>query len=224
MKQIFLASIFMCFFLSFNAISQTYVSGSVHGTWTKANSPYIVTDDLLIDSGNSLFIERGVQVQFNGYFEVEVKGTLRAEGTEADSIIFTVRNSNTTWNGFYFDNSDSMAIFKYCRIEYASADRSAKDSWRDYNGGAVFCYETDLLFENCYFRYNNSDDDGGAIYASMASGALYEMKIVNCTFQDNSSQQYGGAICAYFNLQVLNSTFERNTTGYEGGALSCSEG
>ncbi len=249
MKQIFFASIFMCYFLSFNAISQTYVSGSVQGVWTKENSPYIVTDDLLIDSGNSLVIEPGVVVKFNGYFEVEVRGVFRAQGTEVDSIIFTVKNSNTTWNGFYFNISDSIAVFKYCRIEYASADRNIKDAWRDYYGGAVFSEETDLRFENCLIQHNNANEYGGAIYAYDANlnfdnclfqnnaaqesggaanmtGSLTHIKLIiaNCIFQNNNSNEYGGAINTYATTIISNSIFKENFAKYEGGAIRCSEG
>lgn len=71
--------------------AQTSVSGNVQGTWTKANSPYIITTSIAIRAGQTLTIEPGVEVRlsynpFSGFF---VQGTLKAEGTVTDSIKFT---------------------------------------------------------------------------------------------------------------------------------------
>ena len=43
-------------------------SGNVSGTWTVANSPYVVTGDIFVQNGESLTIESGVEVRFYGNF------------------------------------------------------------------------------------------------------------------------------------------------------------
>jgi hypothetical protein len=61
----------------------TAVSGviSSNTTWTLANSPYIVTDDILLNEGITLTIEPGVTIKMLSDKEFQVKGELIAQGT-----------------------------------------------------------------------------------------------------------------------------------------------
>ncbi len=57
-------------------------------TWTKANSPYILTGNVLVNNGVTLTIEAGVTVNFVGYY-IAVNGTLVAVGSTTNQITFT---------------------------------------------------------------------------------------------------------------------------------------
>jgi hypothetical protein len=54
-------------------------------TWTKANSPYTFSGNVLVSNGTILTIEAGVIVNLNSYF-IQVNGTLFARGSDADKI------------------------------------------------------------------------------------------------------------------------------------------
>lgn len=56
-------------------------------TWTKADSPYSITGQLLVDEGATLTIEAGVSVDFNGHY-IRVNGILRAIGSNTEKIHF----------------------------------------------------------------------------------------------------------------------------------------
>jgi hypothetical protein len=56
-------------------------------TWTKANSPYSLTGNILVGNGATLTIEAGATVNLNDYY-IMVNGTLRAQGTETEQIQF----------------------------------------------------------------------------------------------------------------------------------------
>ena len=78
---------------------------SADTTWTKANSPYNLTGNLLLDKGVTLAIESGVTVNLGSYY-IRVNGTLIAKGTDTDKIRFNGRSagiqftlSSTCWNG-----------------------------------------------------------------------------------------------------------------------------
>src|SRR5688572_18380024 len=75
------------------------VSGTVSGQrWTKANSPYNVTGDVL--AGN-LIIEAGVRVLMQSNYVFEVAGVLTVAGTHAEPVIFT--RMNGSWQGIFFN-------------------------------------------------------------------------------------------------------------------------
>lgn len=84
-------------------------------TWTKANSPYLLTGNVLIDEGVTLTIEAGNTVQLGNYY-IMVNGTLNARGTMVDriqfvggSIAFTVQSGSwneTTGSGSIIENAD----------------------------------------------------------------------------------------------------------------------
>ncbi len=56
-------------------------------TWNKTNSPYTLTGPVAINSGVTLIIEPGVQVELNSFY-IQVNGTLIANGTTTEKIIF----------------------------------------------------------------------------------------------------------------------------------------
>jgi len=67
----------------------TDVSGEQSGKWNQDRSPYLIKDDIIIPSGETLIIEPGVIVKFANFNKIRVEGTLLAEGTSADQIVFT---------------------------------------------------------------------------------------------------------------------------------------
>jgi len=76
------------------AANATDVSGTIseNTTWTLAGSPYIVTGWLQISSGITLTIEPGVIVKLTGPGNpqgIVVSGTLIADGTGSNKIVFT---------------------------------------------------------------------------------------------------------------------------------------
>lgn len=56
-------------------------------TWTKANSPYILTGPLDVAKGVTLKIEPGVTVNLADYY-IQVDGTLQARGSSSEKIVF----------------------------------------------------------------------------------------------------------------------------------------
>jgi len=98
----------------FNGVSATTsVGNTIDGstTWTVAGSPYALTEDLYIYSGETLTIQPGVVVNLRGY-KIQIYGELRAQGTNNNRIHFS-------GDGF----SNSQIIFKpasaqSCAIDY----------------------------------------------------------------------------------------------------------
>ena len=76
------------------------VSGYVEGTWL-SDSTYIVTGDVYVDYNDTLTIEPGVVVKFNGNYGLYVYGSLFANGAVGDSIIFEPNDMTTPNNGMW---------------------------------------------------------------------------------------------------------------------------
>ncbi len=82
-----------------------------------------------VELGVTLTISPGTYVEFQDFYVINVLGTLIAEGTESDSIIFTAKDPATGWNGFWFmDQSDTdTSRFSYCQFKHMKTDH-------DWNG------------------------------------------------------------------------------------------
>ena len=199
--------------------AQTQVSGSQSGIWTSNRSPYIVTGDITVNQSDTLRIEPGVTVRFDGYYKFIVDGTLLAAGTEQDSIIFTASDLATGWHGIRLRDNQSGSVFRFCRFEYG---RTQGDTYPDQHGGAIMMHNTNAVFSHCVFLHNTadtgSDGMGGAIYALNSGPAT---QITQCLFKDNEAYGEGGAIkfSGDSGAQIDSCRFINNSVSYGGGAL-----
>ena len=79
-----------------NGLSTVHVDGKVIGettTWHKPALPedweYIITNDVTVNSGDSLILEPGTKIRFRHYsYDLQINGTLLSQGTVQDSIHF----------------------------------------------------------------------------------------------------------------------------------------
>lgn len=155
-----------CIFLFFTMLffarlaSGIEVSGEVSGVWTPDDSPYIVTGNIQVNEGDSLFVMPGTEVRFDGEFSISVLGWLRITGTEEDSVIIT-SNSNEPeprdWRGIHVSTEAPVPPFiSYSKIEYAFYGLEIPF-------GEV-CYST---FQNCIgglFVSFTGREEGDSIY------------------------------------------------------------
>ena len=164
----------------------TFLSGEVSGILPLSFSPYIVTDDIFLENGESLLIEPGVEILFDGEYEFLINGCLTAIGTEADSILFTAIDHFNGWRGITILNSNESSELTHCILSYAKK----YDDFSTDNGGAL-CIENsnNITIQNCYFHHNVSIR-GGAIYLNCSN-----ITIEYCFFTNNNARSQGGAIC-----------------------------
>ena len=106
MKKILLICLFSCFLFA----DTTSVNGNVDGVWSQSGSPYVITNNLVIQPDDTLIIEPGTEILFDGHYRIDVFGLLLAVGTEEDSIIFNSLNSPDLSDSNYANSEDSMNL------------------------------------------------------------------------------------------------------------------
>jgi len=206
------------------------VSGNVSGTWEV--DTVNVIGDINISQGQSLLIQPGVLVQFQGSYNFEIKGSVKAIGAESLPIIFTVADTtgfridsipDGGWNGLRLSNVHpgvDSSLFTFCRFSYGKAVNP--DSPQNY-GGAICIRKTNkVAISNCLFENSFAYYNGGAIYLEEAN-----ILVNNCDFIGNYAGRsvapygYGGGICTDKGEPlIIHNDFLNNSSTGIGGALA----
>ncbi|HBX50120.1 MAG TPA: hypothetical protein DEH02_03520 [Bacteroidales bacterium] len=209
---LFLVLIFFGFIETVN--SQTNINGVIsHDTsLTLLNSPYFVTDSLVLDSGVTLVIEPGVTIQFNDSTFFRVRGILKSLGTISDSITFTFDTASSNqgnWGGISF-KPGSRGYFNYCNINNYNIGISAfsdsinvKNTILTKGNIGILTNNGTVCIDSCILSKNNTGFKGSC-------------KITNCIFQNDTI----GLFTHYFTLNrgyISNCTIINCQTGILSG-------
>jgi hypothetical protein len=191
MRKIFTFSL-LCF--SFAVVAATSISSStVSGHWTMSGSPYLIMNNITIDSASSLVIDPGVSVLFQGAYNLNVYGTLNATGTATQPISFNVNDTTgwwdatTTagaWHGIQFQpyggtGTDASSL-QYCSISYTKFD--AADALAIPEPGTLYI-ERSLSVSHCTITDNKAGDNF-LMYVITNSGQVVDLN--SCSVLNNS--------------------------------------
>jgi predicted outer membrane repeat protein len=149
----------------------------------------IMFSDVIIDSGATVTIKKGVIVQFPGHYQITVKGAIRASGTGANPVVFCPTDTTVTWKGIVFDKTppqNDSSILEYCFMTQAN---KKADSLTDSAGGALVVQGmSKLRVSHCSFKKNTAYF-GGAICVRDSAAP----HIVSCSIDSNWALEFGGA-------------------------------
>jgi hypothetical protein len=214
--------------------AQTVVGGGIYAntTWTAANSPYLLTQSLVIFPGKTLTIEPGTVVRvtadqsFNtgNYIYLEVRGTLNANGTSSSPITFTstILGNESNWLGIRIKGSQgglvAMDHFKLTNSFYGLHNDIAEPGVSYNFNGCEFKnnqyaiqLNADMVYSSCLFEGNGVGNAAQISYGSLSAS--------NCQFLNN--------FCSFTwsnNINVSNCTFtgnENNIVGSPGTITDC---
>jgi hypothetical protein len=214
MKKILLTVIFLTV-ISFGINGQTNVSGGIYSNtvWTLANSPYIVTDTVVVFPGVTLTIQPGVTVKFENDKRIEIRNAkLIAIGTATDSITFTSNAAIPTpgiWSSIFLNDCPNPIKISYCNFKYGLMGVSGsgdtliiKNSNFNYNSWQSINYGQLIKLDSCNFK--NS-------FTGIANVSGY-LNMNNCDFKDNI---YG--VDSWDGNIIMNTCrFKNNTTAVNG--------
>ncbi len=196
MRRLHALAIAVLFCCAMSAVADTNVSGTIATTttWTLANSPYVVTGAITVNSGVTLTIEAGVTVKFNGGQYLDVNGTLVANGTTPAPITFTSSAATPTagsWLAVHFKpGSSSSSQLTYASVLYSGG----------WNAGVAVESSSPTID---HVTVSSSSSDGIKV---MGTGSA--PTITNCTLSSNAG--YGVNVTAGNAASIGASTFTNN--------------
>lgn len=101
-----------------NTRNGVYIRGNFNKsdlTWYKNNFPYMILDWVYVKEDKKLTIEPGVVVELNSQGYIKVDGTLVAQGTETDNIVFS--KYSDYWKTIYFSASSTGSVLENVLVE-----------------------------------------------------------------------------------------------------------
>ncbi|MGC9327962.1 MAG: right-handed parallel beta-helix repeat-containing protein, partial [Candidatus Hinthialibacter sp.] len=146
------------------------------GRWDYMEIPYLIDSDVEIPESVTLTIDPDAEIQFlSNSTDLIVKGTLLAEGSEAQPIRFTSVNRQETagsWGGIAFLGAGaSSSIMRHCDVSYG--------------GSSYFsaAYDANIRIENAFptitnCRISHSAHDGIGLFGS--TSMIERNRIENC--------------------------------------------
>ena len=162
------------------------LSGSISDT-LMSDLYYIVTGNLSISNNDTLWIEPGAIIAFDGYHRIVAQGPIYAIGTEEDSISFISHSSQPgpgDWEYIQLQSNASGSKFDYCVFENG-------DGYSEWVGSGVIRVDhvSNVHFDHSRFSHNQR----GAI---AFYGSYSNFSVQNSTFSFNydDQSQDGGVI------------------------------
>lgn len=186
----------------------TKLSGVVTGELNSMQSPYILTDDIIIPQFQSLIVKPGVQLKINNGKSIKVYGKLIIRGADNDSVY--ISNNSVypiLWNeiSFYKNSSDSSIISKSV-IKNTGQLSCLNDSVtleNNYiNSGKIECTDSTRTVINGNVFYTNSTFTGNLV---INCAGFSSPKISNNIFYSS------GIVADSANMLITNNKFMGQT-------------
>lgn len=187
-------------------------------TWID-DLPYVIINSALVDSAQTLTIQKGCRIYMHANSKFFVGGTLNCYGTKEDSIVFQGDRLDRNyfgqdfpgeWRGLHFLSSGDRSNLNHVVIKNGGATDAAvyvQPPWTPFPGGhymlemnkcrvenslgfGVLCFNTVVNMNNCLVH-----SCGQQNFAAL-EGGTYNLN--NCTFAT-----YGGAGISHINQPVM---------------------
>jgi len=169
--------------------------------WDWKNSPYVITDDIIVPKGVKLEIEKNVTVQLKNSTSIIVYGELNALGSEEKPVIFTGKEG-ASWGSLIFLNTQQQSIITNSQFQY-SHGKVIADEKIDIPA-TIALYNSSLITDSCQFSQNRCN----SIDATKST-----ILVKNCWIHDNEGEGIHGT---YAECLLYNNVIHGLPAGYDG--------
>jgi parallel beta-helix repeat protein len=222
-----------------SAAGPTYVYDDIVSdtNWIADDSPYIVNQSISILEGVKLTIEPNVTVMFDSGVGLTIGGTLDAQGTADEEIVFTSNGSTTwgAWGGLLFNETSTGSVLDNVYIQYADSPVYIFESSvtmsnlriSDYVGGGF--YESGIYWESATDSITAAMSNIQIWNGSYTGIVLYsqegdvDLTLTDVTVRDITFAT-GLGVVANNSLRLSVSNFTTINMGWRGVVLLCDEG
>jgi hypothetical protein len=197
-SKLTLTVIFMLAMTSFTAVADVInVPGDYHSIQEAIDGAQDF-DTVLVEPGvyvENIVIDRKVLTLASRFLTSE----------DWNDVTSTVIDGNYKGSVVNFDSTglDNQSAFIGFTLENGEA----------YNGGGVFCNNSNTLISHCYIRYNNGVSGGGVLTVEGMSEIDY------CIIYENIANYGGGVLSVNATTTISNCTIYGNTAVEEGGGV-----
>ena len=201
----------------------TTISGVLKGDnlhLTKDRSPYLVVADCNVTETDTLVIEPGVEVRFDGEFCISVSGEINARGTKDEKILFTSNSvDKETTEEEYGEYIDENGNYQYGPHEVTKTGiKTTYWTGIAINGSSVTVnnsneYVSGNIMEYCEVEYSDSP-------LTVKAGAyINHCKFSKAKIRDWDADNYGHVYIESTNIYSFNSTFETGVRFHGGSGI-----
>ena len=216
-----------------NSTDGIVIAGTVvtNQSWSsEPGFPIVLLNTVTVNNNVELTVEAGTVIKFGSGVHLDVRGTLDANGSAENLIVFTSlkddifggdtngdnNNSHAAsgdWAGIYLNGSGTQGIgeFDYCKIRYGGSGSTSANVYFYYSDSGHFTNSISeesvndgIRIYNCSPQINNSkfiDNVNDGLYTSGSGAATITENI----FTGNG--RYG----VYLNQSSISPNFSRNT-------------
>jgi len=152
--------------------------------------------------------------------------TVRSENGPENCII----DCQNSGRGVYFHNSEDVnSVFEGFTIIRGYAPPEQYTHYIAYDGGAIYCRNSNPTIIRCVISMNFAKDRGGGIFCSAHGGGIYMRSagnISNCAIVNNRSKRFhGGGVYTEGSPSLENCTISGNSASIgRGGGIFCPTG
>ncbi|MDP3683160.1 MAG: right-handed parallel beta-helix repeat-containing protein, partial [Ignavibacteria bacterium] len=189
-------------------------SNAMSSSWASNEWAYVLSNTT-INSGVSVTVPSNGDIVFANNTSLTVNGTLTANGTDTNHIMFVRSGSSGTWNGIVF-NSGSSGSIEYCNISHATTGITCSSTLPMIRHNTISNNTTGISVsgvgtvsnEISYNTIQSNTYQGISLYT--ASPKIYSNAI--------SGNAYYGISCNYYSSPYL---YGNTITGHPSSGLSC---
>lgn len=168
------------------------------GQWLNHGVPYILGGgNFTVPDGNSLTIDAGVTLKFDGNRGITINGDLKAIGTSTEPITFTSNAAvpaRGDWRNLYFNNVDNACNLSGCILEYGGSAN-----------GTIYTNNNTSLWLAIHFSEISNSGSYGIYNTNTSYASIGVVDIHDC---DNYPIRTGAGSVGYMSAF---STFTSNT-------------